>query len=127
VARVEHTVQAVAGFQLQDNKWFAVLDHTAAVSGAGNGIKFKPTSLMLILFYPVSSPGTITVFGTEDQQLGRGDDHVTQSITNGQWAAWGPFTAHGFLQTDGYIWVECSTNSSIIVADISGWGKVNSG
>lgn len=58
-----------------------------------------------------ASAYTVTVTSVADPQYGRTGDIAAYSIGAGEYAVFGPFNMAGWLQTDGYVYLEASNAS----------------
>jgi len=55
-----------------------------------------------------ASPATITINSVADPQLGRTGDVAAFSLGAGEYAVFGPLSRAGWMQTDGYVYLEAS-------------------
>ena len=84
-------------------------DVTMAAGDAVNGNQFTATGNDLLIAHNTGAGAeTVTITSVADE-YGRSGNITTYSIGAGEYAAFGPFKRHGWMQSDGEIYVDVSS------------------
>lgn len=84
-------------------------DLVMAAADVGNGNQFVPSGRDLLIAHNTGgSAYTVTVDSVPDPHYGREGDITTYSVGAGERAIFGPFKRAGWVQSDGYIYVNGS-------------------
>ena len=91
---------------------------TFAAADVGNMNQFLPGGEDLLIAYNSgASPYTVTITSAPDQ-MNRTGDITTYSLAAGDIAVFGPFKLMGWVQADGYVYLQAS-NASVKLAVIA--------
>lgn len=83
-------------------------DMTMAAADLGNKNLFTASGRDLVVAHNTGgSARTITITSTDDR-YGRPEDIAAYSLGAGEYAIFGPFKKHGWIQTDGTIYLEAN-------------------
>lgn len=83
-------------------------DLTMAAANVADKNRFLATNNDLVIAHNTGlSARTITVTSTTDP-FGRTGDITAYSLGAGEYAVFGPFCLTGWLETDGYVWLEAN-------------------
>jgi len=84
-------------------------DMTMAAADTSNQNQFVASSRDLVIAHNTGgSAYTITVTSVDDPHYGRQGDIATYSLGAGEYAIFGPFKRPGWVQSDGYVYLEAS-------------------
>lgn len=84
-------------------------DITMTAADVANGNQFVCGDRDLLVVHNTGgSAYTVTVDSVADPHYGREGDITTYSVGAGEYAAFGPFKAPGWRQSDGYVYVDGS-------------------
>lgn len=87
-------------------------DLTMAAADASNKNQFVATGNDLVVAHNTGgSAYTVTVTSVEDPVTGRTGDVSAYSVGAGEYAVFGPFSMYGWVQSDGFIYLEASNAS----------------
>jgi hypothetical protein len=108
MARAELTITQLAP---RGNRAGTVL--TQNVPDAVNFNYWRPTgSDVVIIRNPTGAAATIKIYQTPDQfGAMQGASSWTRTVPANSLRAWGIFRPHGYIQSDGRIWVDASVNT----------------
>lgn len=86
---------------------------TTEAADVANGNQWKPTGKdILIVRNGAGTTQTITFTSAPDEQNRKGT--ISAYSMGTEWAAFGPFEPDGWVQSDGYIYVDCSHAGMIL-------------
>jgi len=84
-------------------------DLTMAAADTSNLNQFVASSKDLVIAHNTGgSAYTVTVTSSEDPHYNRTGDITTYSIGAGEYAVFGPFVRPGWVQSDGYVYLQAS-------------------
>lgn len=87
-------------------------DITMTAADTVNDNQFVASSNDLVIAYNGGgSAYTITITSAADPHYGRSGDIETYSLGAGEFAVFGPFKRPGWVQSDGYVYLEASSTS----------------
>ena len=87
-------------------------DMTMTAADTSNDNQFVASSKDLVIAHNTGgSAYTVTITSAADPTYGREGDITTYSLGAGEYAVFGPFKRPGWVQSDGYVYLEASNAS----------------